>query len=150
MLGRTAPPSLSEAITVIDVTALDYDELQLLAEVNRLVDKAAELAGGSVPAVGTPAWWDAEPMARIAALLALGQQYLLDDPHQLAAEMVKDASSAISTGMDWASAAQRLVYDSHAKVAERRREPGPLAGVPFDSEGAARWVQTGSSEATAA
>lgn len=36
-----------------DVSAMDYDELMLLAEVHRLVGKVIELAGGSVPPVGT-------------------------------------------------------------------------------------------------
>ncbi len=133
-----------------DVTAMDYDDLRLLIEVHRMTAKAGELAGGSVPLVGSPSWWSAEPMARYAGVLVLAERYLLDDPHQLAAEMVKDVSLAISTGMDWSAAAHRLVYDSHAKVAERRREPGPLAGMTFDPLAAARWVQTGSSERTAA
>ncbi|MGH4001737.1 MAG: hypothetical protein ACRDTJ_30235, partial [Pseudonocardiaceae bacterium] len=130
--------------------SIDYDELALLVEVHRLVDKAVALAGESVPPVGSSQWWDAEPMVRLAALLLLAEHHLLADPERIAAEQLKAVSVAISGAKDWSAAAHRLVFDSHAKVAERRREPGPLAGLTFDPVAAARWVETGSSEEPAA
>lgn len=132
-----------------DVTALDYDELLLLVEVHRVVDKVIKQSGGRVPAVGSAAWWSAPPTGKVAALLVLAEARLIDDPRQLAAEQLREVSKAISGGMDWSAAAHRLAYDRRDVVAARRREPGPLAR-PFDPVAAARWVETGSSEETAA
>ncbi|MGH3550508.1 MAG: hypothetical protein ACRDQU_20790 [Pseudonocardiaceae bacterium] len=133
-----------------DLHLLDDDDLRLYAEVDRLVANAVKLAGGSVPAVGSPAWWSAEPMPRLTSLLVVAEHHLLADPDRIAAGHLKAASVAISTGMDWSAAAHRLVYDSHAKVAARRRELGPLAGLSsFDPVAARRWVETGSSEQSA-
>lgn len=133
-----------------DISALDYEDLQLFAEVHRLIAKAVELAGGSVPQVGSPRWWDAAPLVKLAALLVLVEHHLLVDPERIAAEQLRAVSVAISGGMDWSGTAHRLIFDSHAKVAARRREPGPLAGLVFDPVAARRWVETGSSEEPAA
>lgn len=151
LLGGTSAPALPgwAVVAVIDVSAIDYDELELLGEVHRMVGKARELAG-SAPAVGSPQWWDAEPMARIAGLLVLAEHQLVHDPDRIAAEQLKAVSVAISTGMDWSAAAHGLVFDSHAKVVQRRRELGPLAALRFDPVAAARWVETGSSQEPAA
>lgn len=146
LLDRTAPPPLPAEVAVTDVTAVDYDELRLLVEVHRMVGKAIELAGGSVPAVGSPQWWDADPLARIAGLLVLAERYLIDDPHLIDAQMIKDASVAISSSKDWSAAGS---LPSHAELARRRAEPGPVY-APFDVLAAARWVATGSSEEVAA
>jgi hypothetical protein len=115
-----------------DVSAMDYDELMLLAEVHRLVGKVIELAGGSVPPVGTPAWWSAEPTSRIAGLLVLAEARLIDDPQRLAAEQLKAASVAISGTLDWRDLANRHV--PHTVLQRRRMELGllhqPYAGGP--------------------
>jgi hypothetical protein len=73
---------------------------------------------------------------------------LLDDPHQLAAEQLKDASVAVSSAMDWQHFADRHV--PHTELQRRRAEPGPLAGLALDPGAAARWVETGTSEEHAA
>jgi len=118
-----------------------YEELRLLAEVYRLVDKAVALAGGSVPPVGSPAWWAAKPQARIASLLVLAEAYLVTEPH-LIARMIKDASVAISSSENWSAVGS---LPSHAELVRRRAEPGMVWGT-FDPVAAARWVETGSSE----
>lgn len=140
-------PILAHAVT--DVSALDYEDLQLYAEVHRIVGQAVALAG-TVPAVGSPAWWGAPPMARLAALLVVAEHHLMADPERIAAEQLKAVSVAISTGMDWAGNAHRLIFDSRATIVARRREPGPLAGMTLDPQAAARWVETGVSEEPAA
>jgi hypothetical protein len=104
---------------------MDYDELLLLAEVHRITREAIKLAGGSVSAVGSPAWWSAGPMVRIASLLVLAESRLLDDdPHALAADQLKAVSLAISGGMDWRTFANRQV--PHTELQRRRAELGPL------------------------
>lgn len=124
---------------------IGYEDLPFLTEVHRLVGKAATLAG-SVPAAGSPQWWSAEPMARLAGLLVLAERYLIEDPHTIAAQMIKDASVAVSSSGRWPAAA---ALPSHHELVRRRAEPGPCY-PPFDPVAAARWVQTGSSEETAA
>ncbi len=152
LLDRVSPSPLPSQ-QVVAVTGLDhlgYEDLELFAEIHRLVAKAVELASCSVPAVGSEQWWNGDPMARVAALLVVAEHHLLADPERIAAEQLKAVSVAISGGMDWSAAAHRLVFDSHAKVAARRREPGPLAGMVFDPVAARRWVETGSSDEAAA
>lgn len=147
LLGSASRPSLPEMVTVNGLDHLDYDDVGFLTEVHRIVGVAAELAG-SVPAAGSPQWWSAEPMARLAGLLVLGERYLLEDPHAIAAQMIKDASVAVSSSGRWSAAA---ALPSHHELVRRRAEPGPLAGLaPFDRVLAARWVATGSSQETAA
>ncbi|MGH3769601.1 MAG: hypothetical protein ACRDS0_24595 [Pseudonocardiaceae bacterium] len=127
---------------------LSYEDVQFLAEVHRLVTKAEALAGGCVPAAGTDEWFAASPMKRLAALLVLAERYLIEDPHAIAAEMIKDASVAVSSDGRW-SAARAL--PSHHELVRRRAEPGPLAGLSaFDPVAARRWVETGDSAASAA
>ncbi len=135
---------------ICEPEAIGYEDLPLFAEVHRLVGRAVELAGGSVPAVGSPQWWSAEPVARLAGLLVLAEHHLLADPERIAAEQLRAVSVAISGGMDWSGAAHRLVFDSYAKVAARRLEPGPLSALVFDPVAARRWVETGSSAESAA
>lgn len=125
---------------------LDHEDVEFLADVRRLVGKAIAVAG-SVPAAGSPAWMTAAPAAQIAGLLVLAEAYLINDPHQVAAEMIKDASVAVSSSRRWSAAAAQ---PSHHELRQRRAEPGPLAGIVFDPVAAARWVATGSSEKPAA
>lgn len=133
-----------------DVSAVDYEDLELFAEVHRLVDKAVSLAGASVT-VGSEQWWTATPLVRLASLLVVAEHHLLADPDRFAAEALKQASVAISSGVDWADSAHRLIYDSHAHVLVCRAELGPLAALSaLDPVHEARWVATGSSEEVAA
>jgi hypothetical protein len=103
---------------------LDYEDVELLAAVHRITSTVIELAGGSVPPVGSPAWWFAAPMARIAGLLVLAEARLLDDPHQLAADQIKAVSLAISGALDWREFANRHV--PHTELQRRRAALGPL------------------------
>lgn len=133
-------------MTIVDTQPAD--DVDLLAEVHRIISTAVHQAG-SVPALGSPAWWTCGPSARLAGLLVLAEAWLVTDPHRVAAEMVKDASVAISTGLDWRSAAHTAAYESHAVLVRRRAEPGPLARS-VDREAAARWAATGTGDREAA
>lgn len=107
-----------------DVSAMDDDELLLLAEAHRLTSEVIKLASGSVPAVGSAAWWSAPDTGKVASLLVLAEARLVDDPQALTAEQLKAVSVAISGGMDWRDFASRHV--SHAELQRRRGELGPL------------------------
>jgi hypothetical protein len=102
---------------------LDYDDVELLAEVHRIVSEVRELAG-SLPRVGSPQWWAAKPIARIAGLLVLAEARLVDDPHQLVAEQLKAVSVAISGALDWRDLANRHVPDTELRRC--RDQMGPL------------------------
>ena len=134
----------------------------LLDEIERLVYVAAgiEVTGRTVvwrdgravierdpptsdlPDVDSTEWWDAPARIRIAALVLLSGE-LLTTQRQLA-EQQRAASVAVSTGMDWATAAHHLAYAPYSVLARRRREPGPLAR-PVDQAAADRWA-AGSSD----
>lgn len=132
---------------ICEPEAIGYGDLPLFAEVHRIVSQAAELAG-SAPAAGSPQWWSAGPLARLAGLLVLAERYLQEDPHAIAARLLKDVSVDLSTSRDWSRSA---VLPSHHELVRRRAEPGPLAQLAgFDPVAAARWVETGSSEEPAA
>lgn len=134
----------------MDLSALDYEDLELFAEVHRLVAKAVMLAG-AMPVVGSSAWWTAPALQRLVALLVVAEHHLLADPDRIVAQQLKAASVAISQGMDWSAATYRLVFDSRAKVLARRVELGPLAALSaVDPVAARRWVETGSSAEPAA
>lgn len=109
-------------MSIMDVSALDCDELQTLTAVHELTSKVIALAG-SIPAVGSPDWWAADPTSRIAGLLVLAEARLIDDPHRLAAEQIKAVSVAIS-GLDWRDFANRHV--PHSELERRRATLGPL------------------------
>lgn len=127
---------------------LDYADVGVLAEVARIVGKAIALAGHDVPALSDPAWRSAPPAAKVAGLLVLAEAHLVSNPHEIAAQMIKDASVAVSSSRHWPAAA---CLPSHSELLRRRAQPGPLAGLdPFDPVAAARWVQTGTSEEPAA
>ena len=129
---------------VTGISALDYDDLDVLAEVDRITTMAFAVAGCDVPALSDPAWLTAPPAAKIARLLVLAEAYLINHPHQSAAQMMKDASVAISNGRDWSPS-----LPSHAELVRRRAEPG-RTWQPFDPVAVRRWVATGSSEKRAA
>ncbi len=129
-------------MSVLDVPAIDYDEIQMLAEVHRMTSKVIELAGGSVPPVGSPQWWSAEPITRIAGLLVLAEARLIDDPHQLAAEQIKAVSVAISGGMDWRTFVSNHV--AHTELQRRRDQLGPLY-EPYTG-GPVQWDATSSQD----
>lgn len=137
---------------------LDYDWLirepdpigrersALVTEVHRITDRVAMLAGGgAIPAPGSPRWWAAGPLPRLAGLLVLAEQAVLTDPHQLARRQVRDVSMVISRALDWSAVAHRLAYDRPEVIAARRARPGPLH-AHFDPVTAARWVATGCGE----
>jgi hypothetical protein len=107
-----------------DMSALDYEEFLLLAEVHRLVTKGIAEAGGLVPPVGSSAWWSAPDTGKVAGLLVLSEARLINDPHALAAEQLKAVSLAISGALDWREFANRHV--SNTELQRRRSELGPL------------------------
>jgi hypothetical protein len=107
-----------------DVSAMDYDELLLLAEVHRITSKVIKLAGGSVPALGSPDWRSAREAAKVAGLLVLAEARLMDDPRQVASEQLRAVSVAISGGMDWRTFGQHHV--PHTELQRRRGELGSL------------------------
>jgi hypothetical protein len=145
--GACRSPLQGQVVAVSGLDHLDYEDLELFVAVHRLVTKVIKLAGGSVPAAGSPQWWSAEPMARVAGLLVVAEAHLVSNPHQIAAEMIKDMSVSVSSSRRWPAAS---ALPSHAELVRRRAEPGPLAALIFDSVVAARWVQTGSSDEAAA
>jgi hypothetical protein len=106
-----------------DVSAMDYDELLLLTEVHRITSEAIKLAG-SVPAVGSTDWWSAPHTAKVTSLLVLAEARLIDDPHALAAEQLREVSLAISGALDWGNLANHHV--PHTELQRRRGELGPL------------------------
>jgi hypothetical protein len=126
LLGCASRSPMHGAVAVSSgLDHLDYEDVELLAEVHRLVGEVIKLAGGSVPAVGSPAWWSAGPMVRIASLLLLAESRLLDDdPHALAADQLKAVSLAISGALDWREFANRHV--PRTELQRRRGELGPL------------------------
>lgn len=97
-------------------------ERELRTAVHELVDQfigAAEDVHGHIPGVGTPAWWIAPTSARLAGLLVLAEAYVLRSPDQIASDILKAASVAISTGCDWSAAARR---PSYVELQRRRGE----------------------------
>lgn len=127
-------------------TPTGLDDPELRAAVHQLV---AQMVGpareqhGPLPGVGTPPWWAAPADVQLAALLVLAEAHLIADPQSAAATMLKDASTAISGGLDWTAAATN---PSHAELARRRDAPGP-AGRDVDPHAAARWAATGNTGA---
>lgn len=103
---------------------LDYTDLEVLAEISRLTSKVITSAGGRIPSLADPEWITASPLEKIASLLCLAQAYLVADPHQIAAGMLKDAARDLSGARDWAAAS---ALPSHTELARRRAQPGPLA-----------------------
>jgi hypothetical protein len=141
-------PLQGTVVAVSGLDHLDHEDLEFLDEVHRVVTRVIEQAGGSVPPAGSDRWRTAPDPAKVASLLVLAEAYLVSDPHQIAAEMIKEASVAVSSSGRWSAASAR---PSHAEVMRRRAEPGPLAALVFDPVAAARWVETGiSSEERAA
>lgn len=128
----------------VDTTS---DDAELRAAVHQLVDQAVQRARrrhGAVPAVQTEAWWDAPPDVQRAALLVLAEDWMLRSPDELAADQLKAAAVALSTGLDWAAAGHRAMFHSATVLARRRAEVGPLARA-IDPAAVRRWVSTGSS-----
>jgi hypothetical protein len=82
---------------------------ELRAEVHRLVNQVVTIARvehGYVPSVRSQAWWTAPLCARIAAVLALGEAYLMADPARAADEQLKAMSVALSQARSWSDAAR--------------------------------------------
>lgn len=140
--GQTGHDPLDFDEWICDPQSIAYEDLALLAEAHRLVGQVADAAGGweAIPAVSDPAWNDAPPVAKIAALLVLSLDYLIADPSDIAWEMLRDTSKAISSSGRWAGC-----RPSHAELVRRRAEPG-REWPEFDAAAAQRWVETGSSE----
>lgn len=118
-----------------DGTAHDcQDDAELLFEVHRLVHPqvraARAVAGGTVPGVGSPAWWAAPDGVRRAALLILGEAWLIHDPDRAVRRRLRELSWDLAAGHDWAAASRR---PSHRALGARRAEPA----------GASRWVEGG-------
>lgn len=122
---------------------LDFVDVEVLAEVARIVKKTFAVAGSDVPALSDPAWLTAPPVAKVARLLVLAEAHLLSNPRAIAAQLLKDASVDLGTSRDWSEAA---MLPSHRELVRRRAELGPLAGLVFDPVREARWVATGSGE----
>lgn len=69
MLLLDSAALVSAAVAAVrTLDTLVADDVELLGEVHRLVGKAVELTGGSVPAVGSLGWWQAGPLPRLAGL----------------------------------------------------------------------------------
>lgn len=119
-----------------------FDDIEVLAEVARIVGKAFAVAGPDVPALSDPAWLTAPPAAKVARLLVIAEANLISNPYEIAAQMVKDGSMAISADGRW-SAARAL--PSHAELVRRRAEPGPLY-QPGYTGGPVAWDTSSTSE----
>jgi hypothetical protein len=111
-------------VAVSGLDHLDYEDVELLAEVHRITSKVIKLAGGSVPALGSPDWRSAPDAGKVASLLVLAEARLSDDPRQVASEQLRAVSVAISGGMNWRAFAQHHV--PHTELQRRRAEVGPL------------------------
>lgn len=75
------------------------EDLELLQAVHELVNQFAVKARaehGSIPPVGSAEWFTAPPVAQVASLLVCGEAYVLRTPAEIAGDMIKDASVAIS------------------------------------------------------
>ena len=126
------------------------DDAELLAEVHRLVDivvTAVIHQHRGIPGVGSPAWWAAPDGVRRAALLILGEAWLLHDPERAVRQRIREMSWDLAASADWAAVARRHV--SHGDLERRRARPGPMAR-PVDFEAAARWAATGRGDRSAA
>ena len=124
------------------------EDVELIAEVHGLVDRVVKLAGGHVLQLGSAEWWAAPLAARLTPLLVLAEHWLLRSPDEIAADMLKAASVAISTGgVDWSDVGcshTGCAHTAHRHLVVWRGEPGPHLR-PFDPAAAARWVSTGTS-----
>lgn len=117
---------------------------ELRAEVHRLVNVAVRgvlLRHGSLPAVGTAAWWSTPDSVRRAALLVVGQAYMVYGPADAVFAERRAVSIAISSSLDWSANARRLIFESSTKLAARRAiaatpircgHPGCLAVVSVE------------------
>lgn len=124
LLDRTAgSPLQGQVVTVSGLDHLDYEDVELLAEVHRITSKVIAEAG-SVPVVGSADWWSAPLAGKVASLLVLAEARLIDDPHLIAAEQLRDVSKAISGELDWRAFARGHV--THTELQRRRAEVGPL------------------------
>jgi hypothetical protein len=86
---------------------------ELLAEVYRLVYDvalAARTEHGPLPGVGSPEWWTAPPLTRIAAIMVLGEAFLCRDAERLERLDLKEVAVDISAAHDWKRASQRPSY----------------------------------------
>jgi hypothetical protein len=95
--------------------------IELLAEVHRLVHpvvRAVRAERGGVAGVGTTAWWSSSPEARIAAILVLGEAWLITDPDRIARERLKAMSADLSAARSWRDAAR---LPSYSELQQRRR-----------------------------
>jgi hypothetical protein len=93
---------------------------ELLGEAHRLVHpvvQAVRSQRGSLPGVGTSAWWSAPPDARLAAILVLGEAYLIADPERMARERLKAMSVDLAGARSWTAAAR---LPSHKELLRRR------------------------------
>jgi len=116
----------------------DPDFLRVASDaVDRLARVARRLHGGPLPVVGDREWFTATWIVQSATILA--EAFLRDPDQHAAAE--KAGAVAISAAADWTAASRR---PSHAELARRRAEVGPLART-IDPEGAARWAASGGS-----
>jgi hypothetical protein len=77
--GASRSPLQGAVVEVSGLDHLGYDDVEFFAEVHRIVTEQIELAGGSVPAVGSAAWRSAPPAAKVARLLVLTEAYLIKD-----------------------------------------------------------------------
>jgi hypothetical protein len=106
--------------------------------VARLVRAAESLNGGSLPALGTSAWFDAPWTAQAASVAAV----FLGDPAEQVAAAEKAAAIAISAAVDWTEASGR---PSYATLLARRAQIGAMART-VDAAAAARWASGDSRE----
>jgi hypothetical protein len=113
----------SAVVAMNGLDHLDYEDVELLAEVHRIANEVVADVG-SVPALGSADWWSAPHAGKVASLLVLAEARLIDDPHLIAAEQLRDVSKAISGELDWRAFARDHV--THTELQRRRAEVGPL------------------------
>lgn len=118
------------------------EEDELRSAVHELVTQYIDRATAQrspIPGVGTDAWWTAPADTQLAAVLILGEAWLIHDPVRTVRERLRQMSWDLS-----GACCGKLGGPSHAILAERRAQPGSTARA-FDPAAAARWVATGHS-----
>ena len=99
------------------------DDVELLAEVHRLVDlvvSAVRRRHRRIPALGSSKWWKASDEAKVAALLVRAEADVLRSPEQIADDRLKALACDLSEAADWSELAG---HPSHAELQRLRYPP---------------------------
>ena len=117
------PPAMPAAVVaVIDPTPDDEELRAAVRTVVAPVIRRAHQLHGAIPGVKTEAWWSTPWLARLAAVLVLGEAYLIADPERAVVERLKAMAVDLSAAADWSAASRRPSY------AELQRLRFPLDG----------------------